>query len=505
MSNSWGIVPTSVWSPIVVGRLGQLAKTGGRRGKGILFLFAAGNENCPIQHEAAVDVPYTDGWGTSGASAIWVGVETTRHFENNLVNIPGVLHVAALSSLAQRSHYSNYGTGIALCAPTSNSHEYHRATVKGLGITTTTGPGSGVTASFGGTSSATPLTAGIAALVISANPELTALQVASILKRTASKDLRMTGYGRTPPATFDVDTSWDVSPIAPFDDGAFTDSGSADGTWSPWFGHGRVDAAAAVTEALGATVAPVADTRFEANVAKPIPDNKPVGVRSVIAVASTDRVQKVKVTVDISHSWIGDLRITLTGPSGTKVLLHDRSGAGKHDIKQTYEPATLPALASFKDQDVQGDWVLEVQDLAERDIGTLHTWALDFELAAGPLLVRDETTMMIPDNDPAGIVRVLDVPAGHIIQDVAVSVDITHPYTGDLLVTLTPPSSGSIALHSRAGWDADNLRRTWRTGDLPGLQALRGHDAAGKWTLKVADLAGRDVGKLNRWSVEISS
>ena len=35
-----------------------------------------------------------------------------------------------------------------------------------------------------------------------------------------------------------------------FDSGAFQDIGSADGTWSPWFGHGRVYALSAVHQAV---------------------------------------------------------------------------------------------------------------------------------------------------------------------------------------------------------------------------------------------------------------
>jgi hypothetical protein len=64
-------------------------------------------------------------------------VETSRQFRNNLVGIPGLMHVAALASNARRSHYSNYGTGIMVCAPTNNIHEYQRLTVQGLGVTTT--------------------------------------------------------------------------------------------------------------------------------------------------------------------------------------------------------------------------------------------------------------------------------------------------------------------------------------------------------------------------------
>ncbi|MDA2519961.1 S8 family serine peptidase [Bacillus cereus] len=254
-SNSWGRSPERTWPIQVLEKITELTKTGGRRRKGIVFLWAAGNENCPIEHNALVDVPYTDGWENGS----WVGVIKAKNFHHSLVSIPGVMFVGALSSLAQRSHYSNYGFGLSITAPSSNLHEYFRMPVKGVPITTTTGSipvlhgnciPENVTSRFGGTSSATPLVAGIAALTISANPHLSALEVISILKSTASKNLNFEGYSKTPPSSFDMDTSWDISPIQPFNKGTFINIGSSDGTWSPWFGHGRVDAFDAVKEAL---------------------------------------------------------------------------------------------------------------------------------------------------------------------------------------------------------------------------------------------------------------
>ena len=252
ISNSWGLTPATIYPRFIKDRIRQLAQTGGRRERGIVFLSAAGNHNCPIQHESDQDIPFTSGWslGSRGAP-IWVKSKTSRIFKNQLVGIPGVMHVAALASTGQRSHYSNYGAGIGICAPSDNRHAYRRMKVRGLGVTTGVGGTVGITSSFGGTSSAAPLVAGIAALVISANPNLSAAEVISILKRTASKELNYEGYPRTPPTSFDPDTSWDVSPVSPFDAPDFIDINSTGGTWSPWFGHGKVDAARAVSAALG--------------------------------------------------------------------------------------------------------------------------------------------------------------------------------------------------------------------------------------------------------------
>lgn len=278
ISNSWGGRPTTSWGLLTQQKIQQLADTGGRRGRGIVFLWAAGNENCPIHHSGPIKVPFTNGWNCEGNPIVceWVGhtpgESLTSTFTHVFADVAHVMLIGAVASTARRSHYSNYGTGLSLSAPSSNSHAFFRLTVAGRGITTATGSGGDlsqfVTSQFGGTSSATPLVAGIAALVLSANPRLSAGEVIAILKRTASKDLDMTAYPRTPPAAFDLDTSWDVSPIAPFDDGAFQGIGSEDGTWSPWFGHGLVNAEAAVQaaanpETLSLNAAPAAGTSVE--------------------------------------------------------------------------------------------------------------------------------------------------------------------------------------------------------------------------------------------------
>jgi subtilisin-like proprotein convertase family protein/subtilisin family serine protease len=507
ISNSWGSSPSSMHATVVVNRINELAATGGRRGRGIVFLWAAGNENCPIQHTATMDVPYDDGWQWNfDGSRTWVGVSTSRQFRHNLADLAGVMHIAALASNARRSHYSNYGTGISLCAPTSNVHEYRRATVVGLGVTTTTGSGGGVTPGFGGTSSATPLTAGVAALTISANPSLTSAKVISILRQTASKDLNFEGYPRTPPASFDPNPSWDVSPVAPFERGEFADHGFVDGSWSPWFGHGRVDAAAAVAEARRLAGGSPANQVFrQASVpVLHIPDNDPVGVRDTVRFSDSATAGSVKVTVDITHTYIGDLRLTLTAPSGTTVVLHDRNGGRTQNLKKTFDPVNTPSLTALSGQSILGTWTLFVQDLAAIDTGLLNRWEVEVSgQQSDTVEISEAPGVSIPDNSPAGIERLLNTAGDGNIRDIAVSVDITHTYIGDLSVSLIAPNGTHIALHERSGGDTDNLIRTYSAATTSGLASLRGQPAQGAWRLRVADLEARDVGKLNRWGLRI--
>ncbi|MGY6275051.1 proprotein convertase P-domain-containing protein [Methylomonas sp. MgM2] len=507
ISNSWGSSPTNLFATAVTNRIASLATSGGRRGRGIVFLWAAGNENCPIQHTAELDIPYDRGWEfNDNGTRTWVGVRTSRQFRHNLVDRPNVMYVAALASNARRSHYSNYGTGIGICAPSNNVHEYLRLSVPGLGITTTTGEGSGVTAFFGGTSSATPLVAGITALIISANPNLTAVQIVSILKRTAFKDLDMGGYPRTPAASFDPTTTWDVSPIAPFDRGDFNDIGMPEGTWSPWFGHGRADAAAAVAEAFRQGNGNNSEVIFrQASVpVLQIPDNNSSGVRDTVRFNDSALAGAVKVTVDITHTYIGDLRLTLIAPSGRTVVLHDRNGGREDNIRKTFDISNTPSLAGLTGESIQGVWTLFLQDLAPADTGLLTRWEIEVTGKQDDSIRLEEMPgVIIPDNNSGGVERSLIVNDDGHARDLNVSLDITHTYIGDLRVSLVSPAGTSIVLHNRSGGSADNLITTYSSATTAGLASIRGQPVHGLWRLRVADLEAKDVGKLNRWALQI--
>lgn len=504
MSNSWGASPSFNFLSTVINRIRRLAVDGGRRGKGILFLWAAGNENCLINYRAEVDVPFTHGWLVYGdGSAAWIGPDTARLFERNFADIPGVMNIAALSSTAQRSHYSNYGPGIALCAPSSNMHAYYRMTLPGLAITTTTGEPGGVTREFGGTSSATPLAAGVAALVVSANADLSGHKIISILKQTASKDLNFERYSPTPPAVYNEDTSWDVSPIPPFDTGDFTDIGDDDGTWSPWFGFGRVDAKAAVTEALK-LLGGKEELRFQGQSSpeKSIPDNTAEGIEDSIVCEENFSIASLKVDVNINHSYIGDLSIALISPAGTTVVLHDRAGGGAENIDRRFDYSTTAGLHQFQGEPAAGKWTLRVRDLAAQDQGRLQHWRLEINGQSNPTITATESPgIIIPDNSAGGIERILTVSDEGLLEDIQVDLDITHTYIGDLRVELVSPGHTNVLLHNRTGGAADNLIKRYSAANTPELKKFLGEEVHGAWKLAVSDRAGYDQGKLNAWAL----
>lgn len=149
----------------------------GRNGKGIPVFIAAGNANPNSNNQPRLISDFA------------------AH--------PDVICVTASNSLDESSSYTFYGPNAFLCAP-SNGND-------GVGITTATvKAGSGslqhiYTSRFGGTSSATPLTAGACALMLTANPNLTLSQIRDILHNTvdkigsgynASGHSQTLGYGR---------------------------------------------------------------------------------------------------------------------------------------------------------------------------------------------------------------------------------------------------------------------------------------------------------------------
>lgn len=114
----------------------------------------------------------------------------------------------------------------------------------------------------------------------------------------------------------------------------------------------------------------------------------------IINVPDNGEISEVKVTLDVSHTYLDDLVITLTHPNGTAAsTLWNRNCSNENDIiitfedwannincsltisGNTYAPASL--LDVFNGLDAAGDWELTINDLAEGDNGLLNSWSLD--------------------------------------------------------------------------------------------------------------------------------
>jgi M6 family metalloprotease-like protein len=238
--------------------------------------------------------------------------------------------------------------------------------------------------------------------------------------------------------------------------------------------------------------------------AKSIPDNNPVGIQDVISVDQDGLLTALEVSVDISHSYRGDLVVVLAAPSGKQVALHQREGGGADHLVKSFDIATTPALSQFIGESIEGAWTLRIQDLAALDTGKLNRWALKLQRGASAKVVLEESPgTKIPDNTPAGIERVLTATVGGLVREVSVEVDISHTYIRDLQVVLLSPAGKSVSLHARTGGSADNIVKTYDLATTPALAGLSGGPIQGAWRLQVSDHEGADLGKLNRWKVSL--
>lgn len=107
-----------------------------------------------------------------------------------------------------------------------------------------------------------------------------------------------------------------------------------------------------------------------------IPDNDDVGIQRSLSTDAPGKVGSVEVSVNITHTWISDLRIILRSPEGTEVILHNETGGNADDVVKTYSLATTPALKSLEGQLIRGDWQLRVADRVGKDFGKLNTWGI---------------------------------------------------------------------------------------------------------------------------------
>jgi len=160
-----------------------------------------------------------------------------------------MIAVAATDSADNRSSFSSYGNFVSLAAP-------------GSGIYTTVAGGS--YGGWNGTSFASPVAAGVAALMMSANPSLDAAKIESLLFSSA------------------------------------TDLGTAGR--DPYFGYGRVNAAAAVNAALGAST-PADTTAPTAAIASPAGSSTVSGTATV-SVNAADNVGVSRVELKVNNTVV---------------------------------------------------------------------------------------------------------------------------------------------------------------------------------------------------------
>lgn len=156
-----------------------------------------------------------------------------------------------------------------------------------------------------------------------------------------------------------------------------------------------------------------------------IPDNSPAGVDSILTVSQTEEIADLNLYIRATHTYVGDLILTLTHPDGvTSVVAIDRPGRSTTgfgcggddmdvwvddegaDTEIENQCSNLPAisgraiggdppsaslLATFDGLASDGIWTLNVSDNAAGDEGSLDEWCLEITPVARSLFDVDAT------------------------------------------------------------------------------------------------------------------
>ncbi len=244
-----------------------------------------------------------------------------------------VISVAALSRTGAKASYSNFGSTVDIAAPGGQTST---GTANGILSTLnsgTQGPSTESYAYYQGTSMAAPHIAGLAALMKSASSSLTPAQIESAIK---------------------------------------TNSRALPGACSGGCGAGLADATKTV-QAVTGTGGGTTGTVFSSTGAVSVPDNGSAVESSIAVTGRTGNAPSaLAVGVDITHTYRGDLVVTLVAPDGTTYALKASSTSDSADnVSTTYTVDASSEVAN-------GTWKLRVQDVAAQDTGTLNSWKLTF-------------------------------------------------------------------------------------------------------------------------------
>ena len=322
-----GTVEDRTWGQFIT-----QAYTEGRAGRGMVFVVASGNERA-----SSAD---------SGLSN-WTGNR-------------GTIAVAAVDDQGVVTDYSTPGAGVLLAAPGGSGdapqsqdtgYGIFSADVAGTGGYNTT---DGATGDYSfqnvGTSYATPMVGGVAALMLQANPLLGFRDVANILALTARK----TDIGNASWVQLHG-SQWNL----------------AGQTYSRDYGYGLIDAAAAVRLAegwMGGTNAAANWASAQGSTsapAAPLPDGTGQSLTVSATVAENLVVERVEVTLNMQAVIPSQLAATLVSPSGTRLTLFDGPLAKAPRTEGADNPwpgAFTLGVAGFLGERSQGDWQLEIRD-----------------------------------------------------------------------------------------------------------------------------------------------
>ncbi|MFD4024887.1 S8 family serine peptidase [Streptomyces sp. NPDC058576] len=246
--------------------------------------------------------------------AVAAGNESTNANTKSPARVAEAITVGSTTNTDARSSFSNFGAVVDIFAP-------------GSSIASAWNTSDTATNTISGTSMASPHVAGAAAIYLADNPGSTPAQVSAGL-------------------------------VAASTPGVVTNPGTGSPNRLLYVGAG------------GTTPPP--GKKFENTTGYAINDNATVESPVTVTGITGNAPAALQVPVNISHTYIGDLRIDLVAPDGSVYNVKAYGSGGSSDnVVTTYTVNASSEVAN-------GTWKLRVSDNANADTGRINSWALQF-------------------------------------------------------------------------------------------------------------------------------
>ena len=235
-------------------------------------------------------------------------------------------------------------------------------------------------------------------------------------------------------------------------------------------------------------------TSSSTDVPKAIPDNNLTGITSVLPVTGDGPIASLSLSLNITHTFRGDLVVTLIAPDGTSFVVSNRQGGAADNIIINNQ-----LITAFNDHFAAGNWQLKVVDRAAVDVGTLDSWSLTIAGTCVPVVnwsASGSPNLPTQDNTTVCTTATVSTTGGDASRaklDISGRHDFCSVLSGTLAhngTTVTAFPTGTLA--------SGPCSFTLSSRAVPGFTG----DAAGTWTFCIRDNDGfGDTGVLNTWSV----